>query len=187
MEVEARLRAAMDGYEGPDWLERACELIQTHIAMIQRRKEWDCSTIGKRIRTAREIAGMSQEQLALRLDVTQLELSGWERGKRDLPVRKLRGLAVSMGVSVEWLLMESDEGGPKVKNGLLRRNLPLKLVRYMRKKGQINAARAEAARINALRQKSLTEVAALPNNIRRKTKKRSHSRSRTKKSEEPAP
>lgn len=131
---------------------------------------------------------MTSAQLASRLMVEKWNVIRWECGKEDLPVRKIAGLCMTLAIKKEWLLMESEEGGPKVRNGILRKNQPLKLVRYMRKKAEINAARAEAARINALRQKSLTEMAALPNNIRRKTKKRSHSRSRSaKKSEEPAP
>lgn len=186
-DAEARIREALGSDQGEDWVQTACEFITAYLNDKKRRKEWDCSTVGKRIRTARELAGMSQEQFAFRIEAKQLHVSAWERGKADLPVRKLPGIAMSLGVTVAWLLMESEEGGPKLRNGILRKNQPLKLIRYMRQKAAIKAARAEATRQNELRQKALTQMATAPNNIRRKPKKRSHSRSRTKKSEEPAP
>lgn len=171
-EAEARIRAALGGYLGDDWIDQAVLTIESHIALKTKRKEWDCSTVGKRIRTARELAGMSQRQMALRLNVSQFAVSQWERGLGDLPSSKVRGIATSCAVAVPWLLMESEEGGPKVRNGILRANRPIKLVKYMREKAKLKAAKQEAARLNALRQavSTLTSEAPLREDSRRKKK-----------------
>ena len=149
--VEESIRKALGEFDGPDWLATAVRFLETQVKVRAGRKEWDISTVGKRIRTARELAGMTQHQLAFRLGLKKLNVSLWEREKRDLPAQKIPGLALSLGVTREWLLGETEEGGPEVRRGILRRNQPERLIKWKRKKAAMEAAKAEAARLNALR------------------------------------
>ena len=61
-------------------------------------------TVGVRIRSAREAAGLTQEELAGKLGVTQTAVSYWESGKRDLGVADLERIAFALGVRA-WTLL----------------------------------------------------------------------------------
>lgn len=68
-----------------------------------------CNLSGKRVRLAREQAGLSQEQLAAKLqveeiNVTQKAISRLETGLRVVPDYELPALAKVLQVSVLWLL-----------------------------------------------------------------------------------
>jgi HTH-type transcriptional regulator, cell division transcriptional repressor len=56
-----------------------------------------------RIRQARERLGWSQEDLARRMSVTQPSISSWESGMKAPRTRIMGRLAVTLGVSFEWL------------------------------------------------------------------------------------
>ena len=56
-----------------------------------------------RIRQARELLAWSQEDLARRMSVTQPTVSGWESGMKAPRTRIMGRLAVTLGVSFEWL------------------------------------------------------------------------------------
>ncbi len=127
-EIRAALIAAMalPPEEHADWLRHAEHQLYAHRACLNRfKKMYDVSTVGARIRSARASLGMSQEQLAIRMgpDVHQGDVSGWERGKRALPAERLRTLCAVCGVSKEWILGLSDEGGPKVPGEQLRKQV----------------------------------------------------------------
>lgn len=64
---------------------------------------------GKRIRAKREALGLSQEQLAARiqtigLDINQKAISRVETGVRVIPDYELPFYASALGVSILWLL-----------------------------------------------------------------------------------
>ncbi len=68
-----------------------------------------CNRSGERVRLARERAGLSQEQLAAKLqveeiNVTQKAISRVETGVRVIPDYELPALAKVLQVSVPWLL-----------------------------------------------------------------------------------
>jgi len=69
--------------------------------------------VGRRLKTLRELLGLSQSQLAKKLGVAQNTLSQWERGERDIPTSVLLKLHSIAGVNLHWLL--TGEGEPFVK------------------------------------------------------------------------
>jgi hypothetical protein len=60
--------------------------------------------IGERIREARQARKLSQEALALEIDVTQGAVGMYERGANLPSVETLPRLAAALGVSADWLL-----------------------------------------------------------------------------------
>lgn len=78
-----------------------------------------CNLSGERIRLARERAGWSQEQLAAKLqvediNVTQKAVSRMETGIRVIPDYELPALAKVLQVSILWLLAQE---GPATAEG----------------------------------------------------------------------
>lgn len=68
-----------------------------------------CNISGQRIREARVKAGMSQEELAVRMQLAglqmgQMAVSRIETGKRLVPDFELPLLADALGVTTDWLL-----------------------------------------------------------------------------------
>lgn len=68
-----------------------------------------CNISGPRIREARVKAGMSQEELAVRMQLAglqmgQMAVSRIETGKRLVPDFELPLLAAALGVTTDWLL-----------------------------------------------------------------------------------
>ena len=68
-----------------------------------------CNACGARVREARERAGMSQEQLAAKVQLrghalTQKAISRIEAGARIVPDYEIPLLADALGVSLFWLL-----------------------------------------------------------------------------------
>lgn len=68
-----------------------------------------CNISGERIREARIRAGLSQEELAIRMQLSglqmgQMAVSRIESGKRLVPDFELLLLARALGVTTDWLL-----------------------------------------------------------------------------------
>lgn len=68
-----------------------------------------CNISGERIREARIRAGLSQEELAIRMQLAglqmgQMAVSRIESGKRLVPDFELPLLAKALGVTTDWLL-----------------------------------------------------------------------------------
>lgn len=61
-----------------------------------------------RILELRRGAGLSQEELAFRIGVSKMQISGMERGKRELTLTMMRKLADALGVDTVDLLGRSD-------------------------------------------------------------------------------
>lgn len=64
--------------------------------------------IGQSIATARRAAGLSQTQLARRLDVADTTVSRWETGAADPSLATLRRLATALEVTVSSLVEENE-------------------------------------------------------------------------------
>jgi transcriptional regulator with XRE-family HTH domain len=58
---------------------------------------------GKRVRSLRERAGLSQEQLAEKAGIHRTYLGGVERGERNLGLKNVYRIAEALGVSVAEL------------------------------------------------------------------------------------
>ena len=63
---------------------------------------------GERLHALREQAGLSQQQLADRLGLTQRAYAYWERNPVALRPEQLRELTLALGVTVEDLLGEPN-------------------------------------------------------------------------------
>ncbi len=120
-EVRARIEDAM-GVKGEDfWLDEAVRMIECYRSVVERRRVYDVSTVGARLRTAREIVGLTLRAQAARIGILHTELSRIERGKRDCPAEWFTRLCLSLRISEAWALGDSDEGGPPMPGGILRR------------------------------------------------------------------
>lgn len=60
--------------------------------------------IGKNIKKHRASLGMTQDQLAEKLNVTRQAVSSWETGKTQPSIETLTALAALFGISVETLI-----------------------------------------------------------------------------------
>lgn len=70
--------------------------------------------LGARIATLRKDQGMTQVQLAERLDITQQMVASYEVGRRRIPVSMLLPLATALSVPVEILLgVDSPKSGKR--------------------------------------------------------------------------
>lgn len=70
-------------------------------------------SIAERIREAREAAGLSQGQVARKLDMHRPTITEIEAGRRKVSAEELGRFASLYGVSAEWLVngSTSDESG----------------------------------------------------------------------------
>jgi transcriptional regulator with XRE-family HTH domain len=66
-------------------------------------------TIGLRLRTARENAGLSQAQVAQKLNMHRPTVSEIEAGRRRVAAEELQQFATAYRVSVGWLTGESAD------------------------------------------------------------------------------
>jgi repressor LexA len=72
------------------------------------------STLGDRVRTARENKELDQQTLALKIDVATRTLQRWEKGEQVPDSNYLMRLAKQTGVRPEWLLTGEGELYPPV-------------------------------------------------------------------------
>lgn len=68
------------------------------------------TTFGDRLAGARELAGMTQAELARRLGVKNKTMIDWENDVRDPRAMRLSMLAGLLNVSLLWLLTGEGEG-----------------------------------------------------------------------------
>ena len=64
--------------------------------------------LSEKIQLCRKRAGLSQEALAEKLNVSRQAVSKWETGAAEPELSKLRALATAFGVTADWLLSEED-------------------------------------------------------------------------------
>ena len=67
--------------------------------------------IGERVKAAREQAGVTQEQLAERIDVSTQYVSDLERGVVGISVPTLKNLCVALGISSDRILFGQSQNG----------------------------------------------------------------------------
>ena len=80
--------------------------------------------IGARLRTARELAGLSQAQVAKMLSLHRPSVSEMEAGRRRVSAEELTKLAGIYDVNLSWLAgAERDEGAESDKVRLAAREL----------------------------------------------------------------
>lgn len=61
-------------------------------------------TAGDRIKEARELAGLTQEDLGKRLGVTGVAVMRYEKGLRQPRLEQLQAIADALGVDINWLV-----------------------------------------------------------------------------------
>lgn len=73
---------------------------------------------GKKVHYHRKKAGMTQSELAERMNVSQVTIANYERGKRFPKEMTLKELSHSLGVSLDTLLgtMKKKDSGPSVEH-----------------------------------------------------------------------
>lgn len=126
---------------------------------VRRLKLYDVSTLGGRLRCARELAGMRQYELARRVGMQAKQVSEMELERMPLPYVKVAGICMSLKVTRAWLLEGAEEGGPdRSRYGILRSGQTPRQLRETTKEKWRQEAIAEAKRRNALRT-SLTSSA----------------------------
>ncbi|MFC4484549.1 helix-turn-helix domain-containing protein [Cupriavidus campinensis] len=64
-------------------------------------------SIGKTVRAARKVVGVSQEQLALATEMDRSYIGGIERGEHNLTVLNLLRIARALGISPANLLSQA--------------------------------------------------------------------------------
>lgn len=67
-------------------------------------------TFGEKLYDLRKGQGMSQEELAGRLNVSRQSVSKWELGEAMPETENLVALSELFGVSLDWLLKDAPEG-----------------------------------------------------------------------------
>ncbi len=70
----------------------------------------EAATFGDRIAGAREVAGMTQPELARRLGVRISTLRGWEEDRSEPRANRLSMLSGLLNVSLPWLLSGEGQG-----------------------------------------------------------------------------
>lgn len=146
-EIEERIRVALVEPDD-DWLAHAERAIGRGIKLDSWKKQYDITTLGGRIRAARELKGMSQADLAKRTGMSQHMVSRAENGVAHLSITKIPGLAISLGVKMPWLLGSSDEGGPNEARAELRKQRTGRQDRILKKRAKVAELRIEARKRN---------------------------------------
>lgn len=109
--------------------------------------------LSKKIRSLRKGHGYSQQQLAMKLHVTQGAVSQWESGDTVPATEQLTALADLFGTTVDALLSR-EEAEPDEAMELrerLRRDPSMRLLFDTAKKATPDQIRAAAAMLKALR------------------------------------
>lgn len=75
-------------------------------------------TIGEKIKEARKKAGMSQQELADRLEIKSAGISQWEKDKRTPKLQTLLKIADAIGISITELLMLSPENEENIRKNV---------------------------------------------------------------------
>ncbi len=81
--------------------------------MTQQDDDWfgpDAATFGDRMAGARELAGMTQAQLARRLGVKKATIVAWEEDRSDPRANRLQMMSGLLNVSIIWLLTGEGDG-----------------------------------------------------------------------------
>jgi len=67
------------------------------------------TTVAANIKAARDAAGLTQKQLALRLQGDPQVISKWERGEHTPTLANLSALALALGRDVSWFYTDHEK------------------------------------------------------------------------------
>lgn len=152
-EVKRRLIQAMQLNEDvhEHWLETAEFMLESYRGLRLRQRVYDISTVGARIRTAREVVGLTQAQLGRVIGISCWQLCRIENGQKPIQSADLFRLSRSLGVKDAWLLMESDEGGPPVPTEVLRKQRLMNFQKASHEAKKKRQLQVELERVRGLR------------------------------------
>ncbi len=136
---------------GDWWLDEAVRMIECYRSVVERRRVYDVSSVGARLRTAREIVGLTLRAQARRIDCPHTQLSRYERDKADVPLEVFVRLCLSLKVTQAWVLGDSDEGGPPMPGGVLRKQKYVNYAERSYKEKKRARDRADLERARGLR------------------------------------
>lgn len=86
-------------------------------------------TLGKKLKSARKGAGLTQEQLAVKLMVSRQAITKWETDKGMPDLENLKSLSQLLGVSIDYLL----DNGEQLNLSVIREKINLEDITYKRK------------------------------------------------------
>lgn len=86
-------------------------------------------TFGEKLKTARKDAGLTQEQLAVKLMVSRQAITKWEADKGLPDIENLKALSQLLGVSIDYLL----DNGERLDLSVTREKINLDEFTYKRK------------------------------------------------------
>lgn len=72
--------------------------------MDEQENIWITAAMGSNIRKARMNSGLSQNELAGRINASHQQIAGYEAGEKDMPMSRLFDIARETGVTVADLL-----------------------------------------------------------------------------------
>lgn len=75
--------------------------------------ELTAQTVGRRLKEAREAAGLNQEQVAAFMGVATPQISYWETGTRQIDLVSLTKMADLLGYDLSWFL-KGKERNPRI-------------------------------------------------------------------------
>ena len=92
----------------------------------------DNDTMGGRLLRARDIAGLSIQELAARLGVKSATVQAWENDRSQPRANRLQMIAGILNVSLSWLLHGVGTGPSEDDRGRLLESMSLQLERLKR-------------------------------------------------------
>lgn len=75
---------------------------------------------GQRVRAARQKAGLTQSQLAEKIDASVNHISAIERGVYETRTDTLKSLAVALGTSADYLLFGTQENNTPLEQAYMK-------------------------------------------------------------------
>jgi len=90
------------------------------------------TSMGIRLKNARERIGLTQDQVARLIDVNRVEISYYETGSREISLGKLAQLANLYGCSVDYFLSVDDSDASGVAVAFAPKTCPTRTWRLLR-------------------------------------------------------
>ncbi len=87
-------------------------------------------TFGEKLKQARQSAGLSQEELAVKISVSRSAVAKWETDKGLPDIQNLKNIAWALGVSIDYLL----DDGSRLELSVIRESVDLSRYGKGRKK-----------------------------------------------------
>jgi transcriptional regulator with XRE-family HTH domain len=103
--------------------------------------------IGRRLRTVRVHANLTQEQIAATLGFSRRQWSSWEYGQNTLPVWALSQLADVFGIDPDWVIRGGSDGlrtlPPTAKADVRHKRIASKVSRMVQNLGLVVSSEFE--------------------------------------------